>query len=133
MPGSEGGNEPMQLAVQRDLLENLTTVRLESCSKVVDIHSAQLRHHPVRDSGGNPAQPEVVDALLTPTADDVVALADLLDKHRDIGGIVLQVAIHGDDVLPARVIKSRGQSGSLPEVAAQFHHCHAAVDRGDLA
>ena len=46
--------------------------------------------------------------------------------------IVLQVAIHGDDVVALGVIESGGQSGGLSEVAAQLDHDDPAVDRGDL-
>ena len=75
---------------------------------------------------------EVVDALLAPAADDVVALAQLLQEHRNVVGIVLQIAVHGDDVFAFGVIEARGQRGGLAEVAAQLDHHHAAVDRGNL-
>ena len=65
-------------------------------------------------------------------ADDVVTRRNFLDEHRDIVGIVLQIAIHGDDVLAARVIESSGEARGLSEIAAQLHNRHSAVHRSDL-
>ena len=75
---------------------------------------------------------EVVDALLAPAADDVVTLAQLLQEQGNVVGIVLQVAVHGDDVLALGVIEAGGQRRGLPEIAAQLDHHHAAVDGGNL-
>ena len=46
---------------------------------------------------------------------------------------MLQIAIHGDDVLAAGVVETGGESGGLAEVAAQFDDRHTAVDCRDLA
>src|SRR4029450_4737424 len=96
-------------------------------------HPAKFCHHPVGNAGWDATQPEIVDTLLAPAGYDVIALADLLEDHGDVGGVVLQVAIHSDDVLASCVVKSCGESGGLPEVAAQFHHRHTAVDGSDFA
>src|SRR5882762_7564146 len=132
VPGSQGRNKPMQFAVEWNLFQYLAAVCLEGGAEVVDIHAAQFRHHPVCNAGRNSAQPQVVDALFAPATDDVVALVDLFNEHRDIGGIVLQIAIHGDDVLSTRVVKTGGQPRRLAKVPAQLHNGHTAVDRGDF-
>ncbi len=46
---------------------------------------------------------------------------------------MLQVAIHGDDVVAAGVVEAGGQGGSLAEVSAQFYHRNPAVHRRDFA
>ena len=48
-------------------------------------------------------------------------------------GIVLQIAIHSDDVFAARVIETSGEPGSLAEIAAKFHHGDTAVYGSNLA
>jgi hypothetical protein len=45
---------------------------------------------------------------------------------------VLQIAIHGDDLLTARVIETCRQPSGLPEVPPQLDHCDSAVDRRDF-
>ena len=75
----------------------------------MDVHSAQLRHQPVGAARGNAAQPKIVDALLAPAADYVVALRNLFKKQRNVSRIMLQVAVHCDDVFAAGVIEAGGQ------------------------
>ena len=72
----------------------------------MNIDAAQLGHQPVGAPGRNPAQPEIIDSQLAPAAYDVVAFGNFLQKNRDVGGIVLQVAVHGDDVFAASVIEA---------------------------
>src|SRR5262245_18902262 len=57
MPRCQRRNEPVQLAIERYLLQNFTPIRLESGAKVVNIDSAQLCHQPVGAAGGEAAQP----------------------------------------------------------------------------
>ena len=123
----------MQFAVERHLLENVAAISLERRAEVVNVDAAQLGHHPVGDARRDAAHPEIVDANFAPSADDVVSGRNLFQEQRNVGGIVLQVAIHGDDVFPAGVIEACGQSGGLSEIAAQLDDCDAAIDCGDLA
>src|SRR5215469_15367688 len=133
VPRRQRWDEPVQFSVERHLLDDFATISLEGSAKVVDIHAAQFRHQPVRDARRNAPQPKVVDAVLAPAADDVVALADLLNEHRNIGRIMLEVAIHGDDVFAAGVVESSGEAGGLSKITAEFHDGHPAVDSCDLA
>src|ERR1700678_2517111 len=133
IPRRERRNKPVQLAVERNLFQNLAAVSFKRRAKVVNLHAAQLGHQPVGDAGRNAAHPEIIDTDFAPAADDVVTGGDLLQKNRDVRGIVLQIAIHGDDVFAARVIKSSGKPCGLSEVAAQFHHRNAAVHGCDFA
>jgi len=74
-----------------------------------------------------------INAILAPSADDVVAFGNFLKKQWNVGGIVLQVAVHGDNVFAAGVVESGGQAGSLSEIAAQLDYGYATVDGGYLA
>src|SRR5437773_11277615 len=119
--GSQGRNEAVQLPIQRNLFKNVSPIRFKGRAKIVNVHSAQLGHQPVGAARRNTAQPEIVNPLLAPAADNVVTLGNFLQKNRYVGRIVLQVAIHGDNVLAARVIKASRQRGSLPKVAAKSY------------
>ena len=70
--------------------------------------------------------------ILAPSADDVVSRGDLFQEQRDVVGIVLQIAVHGDDVLAAGMIETGGKAGGLAEVAAQLDDGDAAVDSRDF-
>ena len=129
---ASAGNKAMQLAVERHFLHHLAPIGLEGGAEVVQLHAAQLGHQPVGDLGRNPPHDKVINALLAPAADDVVSLAQLLQEHGNVVGIVLQVAIHGDDVFAFSMIETGRQRGGLPEVAAQFDHYDAPVHRGNL-
>src|SRR5579863_835298 len=112
----------MQLTVERNLLENLPPVGLERRAEVVNIDAAQLGHEPVRNPGGNAAHPEIIDTIFAPAADNVVTGRNLLQENWNIGGIMLQIAVHGDDVFPARVIKTRSQPRGLAEISPELDH-----------
>src|SRR4029077_19297448 len=117
-PGGQCGNKAVQLAVEWNLFKNVAAIRFEGRPKIVDINPAELGHEPIRTTGRNAAQPEIIDALFAPAANDVVALRNFFQKERDVGRVVLKVAIHGDDVFTARMIESRRQSRSLPKIPA---------------
>src|ERR1700678_927217 len=89
MPRSQCWNEAMQLPVERNLIQYFAAIGFESGTEIVNIDPAQLRHKPVRAARGETAQPEIVDAIFTPSADDVVALGNFFEEQRDVGGIVL--------------------------------------------
>ena len=64
----------------------------------MNVHAAQLCHQPIGAAGRNLPQQQVVDAVLAPTAHNVVALFELLQKFGDFSRIMLKVAIHGDHI-----------------------------------
>ena len=123
----------MEFAIEWNLFEDLAAIGLEGSAEVVDIDAAEFGHHPVGDPGRNAAHPEIIDADFAPAADDVVPRGNFFEEERDVSGVVLQIAIHGDDVFAAGVVETCGQSGGLAEVPAKFNDCDPAVDCGDFA
>ena len=109
MPGRQGRNKSMQFAIERHLFQNLAPIGFEGRSEIVNINAAKLRHQPVGAFRRNAAQPEIIDSHFAPATDNVVALGNLLQKHWDIRGIVLQVPIHGDDVFTTSMIEAGSQ------------------------
>ena len=122
----------MHLAVKRDVVNHFAAVCLERRAKVVNVHAGKLRHQPVRATGRNPPHDEVVNTLFSPSTDHVVALFKLRKEIWDLGRVVLQVAIHRENVVTLRMIKACGKRRGLTKIAAQFYDQHAAVDCGDL-
>src|SRR5438132_4701210 len=133
VPRCQRRNETMQFTVERNLFQNVAAVGLEGRAKIVDIDTAQFSHQPVSTEGRDAAQPEIIDAALAPSTDDIVAFGDFFQEYRDIGRVVLQIAVHGDDVLAAGMIKSGGQSGGLAKIQAQLDDRDTAIHGSDFA
>src|SRR6476660_2493093 len=123
----------MQLSVERHLLQNLAAIRLKRGAEVVNVHAADFGHQPVGATRWNAAEPEIIDAAPAPATDNVVAVGNLLQKKRDIGRIVLQIAVHGDNVFAAGMIETGGKSRCLAKISAQFDNRHAAVHSSNFA
>ena len=70
--------------------------------------------------------------LVAPSANDVKALFEPLNKLWDVGGVMLQVSIHGDDKIAARSIEASTQSNGLARVVAQGNDGYPAVYLSDL-
>src|SRR6185369_6971025 len=132
IPGCQRRNEPVQFAIERDLVQQVAAIGFIRGAEIMQIHSAQLRHCPVRDSRWDSPKHEIVHALLAPSAYDVEAFLQLRDEQRNVVGIMLQVAIHGDDKFAFGVIESGCQGWSLPKIPAKLNHDHAAIDIGYL-
>ena len=71
----------------------------------------------------------VVLAVLAPAGADVEALVELREQLGDVGGIVLQVAIHRDDDLAGGEIEAGHHRGGLAEIAAEMDDFHARDSR----
>jgi len=70
--------------------------------------------------------------MFAPAADDVVALFKFGEEVGDLVGIVLEIAVHGEDEVALGVVEAGGKGGGLAEVAAELDDENAAVDGGDL-
>ena len=118
-PACQGRNEPVQLAIELDVLDHFPSISLKGGAKIVKVDSRKLAHHPVRDAAGQlPSQPGIL-SFHAPAADDVVAFRHGDQKLRDILRVVLQVPIHGDNDVALRKVKSGLQGCGLAEVSPQ--------------
>ncbi len=122
----------MHLTVEGDVLDDFAAIGLEGGTKVVDVDAAEDGHEPVGCARGNAAEKEVVGALGSPAADDVVAFFEFCEEGGDLVGIVLEVAIHCEDVVSLGVVEAGGEGGGLAEVAAELDDENAGVHCGDL-
>src|ERR1700735_2620277 len=125
-------NEAMHLAVERNILNHLAAIGFECGSEVVDGNTGETRHDPVGSGRGNAAQDEVIDANFAPAGDDVVTLIKLFNKGGNVIGIVLKVAIHGQDEFARGMVKAGRKGRGLSEIAAQLNDQNTAVYGCDL-
>ena len=61
-------------------------------------------------------------AIHSPSRHYVVALLELVDQHRDIGGIVLEICIKRDDDFSCGVIDACRDCRGLSKIAAKLNH-----------
>ena len=129
-PSGQRRNEPVQIAIEADSLDDRRAIGLERRAEVVERYARQLRHQPVGQLRRQPARPEVVDALLSPPADDVVPVVQLCEQRRNFLGRVLQVAVHRDDDVAGGRVESSREGGGLAVIPRQVDHPHARIALG---
>ncbi len=124
LPGREDRDEPVHLAVEAHAFEHPAAVGLERAPEVVQGYSRDARDQSVGEPRRDLAGDEGVVAILPPARDHVVALFELREQPRDVGRIILPVAVDGNDDLAARQIERRRQRRSLAAVSPQKHHAN---------
>ena len=123
----------MHLAVEPDTLDHFAAVGFERAAVIVEWDAGGTAHQPVGDHGGHTAREVGVVTVLAPTADHVVALGHLVQQERDADRVVLQVGVHGDDHIAARVVETGGEGRSLSEIAPEGDDAPARIAAVDLA
>ena len=108
----------MQLAVEAQAADDLGAVGLQAAVQVVEPEAREPAGDGVEDPRGDPAG-ERVAALRLPARDEVEALVELREQARDLGRVVLQVAVDRDDDVALRLLEAGLQRGRLAEVAPQ--------------
>ena len=113
-------NEAMHFAIQMHPLKTLFAVDLEAAAGIVDAVLHDQPAQKIRPARGE-ALEEGILAVLAPAADHIqLVLLHIFDHLGNIGGIVLQISIHGDDVVVLCRLYARVHRGCLPVVAAQL-------------
>ena len=127
VPEGVYGNEAVHLPVERDALKHLPAVGLQGTAVVVQMDAARVRDEAVRHAAQEVAPDRVVLPVLSPTRDQVVSLAELGDHLADIRRVILQVAVHRDDDLPAGVGEAGLHGGRLAVIAPEMDGLQAWV------
>src|SRR5512140_3266008 len=71
-------------------------------------------------------------AFLAPAADDIVAFIKFGNEERDIGRVVLAVAVTGADDFTASIVETGAHGGGLTKIAAKSYHSYSRVGFGKL-
>src|SRR5271165_4032573 len=117
----------MEFAVERKVLNGLPAISLEGSAEIVDRDSGELGHHPIGDAAWQTACQPSVPPLGSPPADDIESFLDFRDEARDLFRVVLQVAIHGDDDVAARNIKTCLECRGLAEIPAKSDNSYPRI------
>jgi hypothetical protein len=114
------GDEAMHLGIQRDVLDEVGPERFEGAAVVANRHSRDLGDQPVSNTRRNLPRHQFVLTIDAPTDDEMVALIDLLHERTYIRRVVLQIAIHRNKDVSARVLDPSRHGGGLSIVAPEL-------------
>ena len=95
--------------------------------KVVKLDPAKFCHHPIGDATGHLTHQPVIFAARTPATNEIIAFLDFFQEPGDFFGVVLQIAVHGDNHFSAGKIEAGFQGRSLAKIAAQPNNIHAPI------
>ena len=114
----EHGDVAVELAVELHPVHDLGPVGLEPAVHVVEPDPGDPARDGVEDLRRDPPR-ERVAPLRLPAGDEVVALVELGEEPRDLGRVVLQVAVNCHDDVSGGLAEARIERGRLAEVPAQ--------------
>ena len=126
-------DEAVHVGIERHPLDDVGAVDLERAAVVADRQPGDAADQPVGEHRGQLARQPLVLPVHAPADDEVVALLQLGEHHRDVGRIVLQVAVHGDEEAAARELDPRGHRRGLAVVALEPQHPDAVVASDQVA
>jgi tagaturonate epimerase len=121
----EHGHETMKTVEREQGVEHGAFEGAQAAAGVVEIHAEHRGAGAAGDFGGDAAEP-IVLALGPHAADDVVFF-QLGEEAGKIGGIVLEVAVEGDDDGGAGVAEAGPEGGALAGVAAVAEAADAGI------
>jgi hypothetical protein len=132
--GQPGRDEAVHLAIQTHVLDGAGAEGLEGTAVVLQVHAGDAGDQAVGDLGGDLAQDHAVLAVLAPAGHQVEIFAEQTADHaRNVDGVVLEVAVHGDDDVAAGRVEPRLHGRGLLEVAHQGHDAYVgAIAQGRL-
>ena len=96
----QDGQEAMELAVHPQVPHDVGAVGLEAAVEIVQAEARDTADHGVEDARWDPAGDRIAPLHL-PAGHQVEAFVELRQQARDLGRIVLQVRVDGDDDVSA--------------------------------
>ena len=122
----------MHFAVDAHAVQHIAAVGLEGAAVIVQPHAGHKGDKPVGNVAGQIAGQFGVLAILAPAGNNVVAFVQLGHEAADIGGIILQIAVHRHDDVAPRIVDARHEGGRLAAVARQMDNRKRLVSGGQL-
>src|SRR5882724_311422 len=113
-------NETMHLAVKLNALQRLPPIGFQSASIIVQMNPRNRRDEPVGQRAWQLAPERGVLPLLPPARDEIVALIQFGQELRNIGRIILEIAIHGDEDISPGKTNTGHESRRLTGITAQL-------------
>ena len=121
----------MKLSVESNGSNDFTPIRFEGRAKIVQIDPGEVAHQSIGNHRRNTSQDEPINPFLPPTTDDVVTLINLYDKIRYILWRMLEVAVHWDNDLAARVVDSGCNAACLSKVGSKLNELQQGILNGE--
>src|SRR6185369_11551154 len=81
---------------------------------------------------GDADEPVALAAARAPRPADAVGVLERAEQPRDVGGVVLQVRVDGEDGPPPRRLHPGPARGRLAAVGGEALHAETRVARGEL-
>src|SRR5216684_2835361 len=126
--GRQNRDVPVELTVEAHLAKYLRAITFHPAVVIVKPNSHELTHQIVKHAAGQDLVPGIVANSL-PATNDIQALLQRDQKERDSLGIVLQIAIEGDDGIAANFAEAGRQSRGLAKVPAKANPTNPLVAR----
>ena len=122
--------EPVHAARQLRADDELAAIGLETAAAVIHRHAGRPRDQPVGDTRREDTGHERLAPLQAPPAYDVDPLVEAREQARDVGGVVLAVAVERDHDGATRMREPGRKRRGLPEVAVEIDDADMRVRRG---
>lgn len=119
------GQEAVHAVEQGDAAQEVGAVDAQGATDVGDRFVGQRVAHAGGDARGDPAQPGVL--AIHADAADHVETVKMVEKPRDVGRIVLQIGVEGDDDAAGCRAEARGQGRRLARVVPQANDPHRRI------
>ncbi len=121
-------NEAVHLAVEVEVLGHLQPEDFERAAVVVEVHARQPANEGIGNSAGDFAQQHSILPIAPPSRHYVpTARLQFVAHGQDVERVVLQIAVHRDDVLPPGSGNARRHGRGLPVVAVEDQQADVAV------
>ena len=98
----------------------------------METHARDERDQSICHDARNVSLQCVVLAILAPAGADIESFIEFLEQPRDIGRIVLQIAVHRNDDIAAREIEAGHHRSGLTKVAPQVDDFYERIAGGDF-
>src|SRR6266403_5480558 len=132
MPRRIDGQETVHLPVQADPVDYLSFVGFERAAKIMQAHSGHRRNQPVGENTRNVPLNDIVLPIFPPTRNHIETLINEVQHSRDIGGIVLSIAIQRDDHVALSEIEARHHRSGLTGVSLEVNDANSPIRIGQL-
>ena len=130
----ERRNETVQLAVDFDVADAFAAVNLERAAVIVEVDAGHARNQAVGDHRGQLAVDVSVLAVFAPAGNDVDfrPLIEHVQQAGNVGRVVLQIAVEGDDHGAGCRVEAGLHRRRLAVVANQVKRVQPGAGGGEL-
>src|SRR5437764_1884573 len=125
------GNETMHAFERQQRADTFASHRFQGAPGIAHAIPGETAPHKICDTAGDALHHRVL-ASRAITAHQIRAARDLGEERRNIGGIILQIAVDQDSHGATGVLQTRVDGGALPGVAFESEHANPRIARDPL-